>query len=312
VFRDLGRRRRRDTVVDDQRSRRFAGRVAVVSGSSADPSIGRSCAARLGREGASVLINGRDVSTLSSTERALHKEGITVAAVVGSMEDEATPARLIEAAVDRFGRVDHLVNTIGGNRFVGSFDSMDKAGLMDTIALNTWPTLALIQAALAHGLAEEGGSVVNISSGSPRKTTPSMVAYAAAKAALNTLTRTIAADLGPRGVRVNAVSPGLTKTTTTRPMWENDDGKSAGAHIVLGRLTEADDIAADVAFLLSDDARQVTGVVLDVDGGNHLASGGSARPEPGHHLVAQTDDLVADVGGRHAGEMHAQVEGVRP
>ena len=119
---------------------------------------------------------------------------------------------------------------------------------MDTIALNTWPALALIQAALAHGLADGGGSVVNISSGSPRKTTPSMVAYAAAKAALNTLTRTIAADLGPRGVRVNAVSPGLTKTTATKPMWEQDDGRGAGANLILGRLTEADDIAAAAAF----------------------------------------------------------------
>jgi 3-oxoacyl-[acyl-carrier protein] reductase len=102
---------------------------------------------------------------------------------------------------------------------------MDKAGLIDTVALNTWPTLALIQAALAGGLADGGGSVVNISSGSPHKTTSSMVAYAAAKAALNALTRTIAADLGPRGVRVNAVSPGLTKTSGTKAMWENDGGR---------------------------------------------------------------------------------------
>jgi 3-oxoacyl-[acyl-carrier protein] reductase len=253
---------------------RFAGRVAVVTGSSADPSIGRSCAARLGREGASVVINGRDESTLAATERALRAQGIAVAAVSGSMEDEATPPRLIEAAIDRFGRVDHVVNTVGGNRFVGSFESIDRASLMDTVALNTWPALALMQAALAHGLADGGGSVVNISSGSPRKTTPSMLAYAAAKAALNTLTRTIAADVGHRGVRVNAVSPGLTKTTTTKPMWEKDDGNRAGANLILGRLTEADDIAAAVAFLLSDDARQITGVVLDVDGGNHLAGGG--------------------------------------
>jgi NAD(P)-dependent dehydrogenase (short-subunit alcohol dehydrogenase family) len=123
-------------------------------------------------------------------------------------------------------------------------------------------------------LADGGGAVVNISSGSPKKTTPRMVAYAAAKAALNALTRTMAADLAPRGVRVNAVSPGLTMTTATRALWENDDGRAAGANIMLGRLTAADDIAAAVAFLLSDDARQITGIMLDVDGGNHLNSGG--------------------------------------
>jgi 3-oxoacyl-[acyl-carrier protein] reductase len=262
-------------VADEQHGMRFAGRVAVVPGSSANPSIGRSCATRLGLEGASVVINGRDPTTLAATERDLRALGIRVVAVAGSMEDAATPVRLIEAAREHFGRVDHLVNTIGGAHFAGSFEAMDKAGLVDTVALNTWPTLALIQEALSGGLAEGGGSVVNISSGAPRKTTPSMVAYAAAKAALNALTRTIAADLGPRGVRVNAVSPGLTKTSGTKAMWEADEGRDAGTKLVLGRLTEADDIAAAAAFLLSDDARQITGVVLDVDGGNHLAGGWS-------------------------------------
>ena len=262
-------------MTDERNGLRFTGRVAVVPGSSANPSIGRSCAIRLGREGASVVINGRDPSRLAATARDIRARGISVVAVAGSMEDGATPARLVEAAREQFGRIDHLVNTIGGAHFAGSFEAMDKAGLVDTVALNTWPTLALIQEALSGGLAEAGGSVVNISSGAPLKTTPSMVAYAAAKAALNALTRTIAADLGPRGVRVNAVSPGLTKTSGTKAMWEADEGRDAGTKLVLGRLTEADDIAAAAAFLLSDDARQITGVVLDVDGGNHLAGGWS-------------------------------------
>jgi NAD(P)-dependent dehydrogenase (short-subunit alcohol dehydrogenase family) len=261
-------------VAEEQQARRFTGRVAVIPGSSAHPSIGRSCATRLGCEGASVVINGRDPAALATTERELRALGIAVVAVAGSMEDDATPTRLVEAAKEHFGRVDHLVNTIGGAHFAGSFESMDRAGLVDTVAVNTWPTLALIQAALAAGLADGGGSVVNISSGAPHKTTPTMAAYAAAKAALNTLTRTIAADLGPRGVRVNAVSPGLTKTSGTKAMWEDDGGRDAGAKLPLGRLTEADDIAAATAFLLSDDARQITGVLLDVDG-NHLAGGWS-------------------------------------
>jgi 3-oxoacyl-[acyl-carrier protein] reductase len=260
--------------------RRFEGRVAVVTGSSADPSIGRSCAVRLGHEGASVVINGRDAVTLAATERDLRARGIAVVAVAGSMEDDVTATRLVEAAVTEFGGLDHVVNTVGGAQFVGTFESMDRAGLIDTVSLNTWPALALIQAALTRGLAEGGGSVVNISSGAPRKTTPSMAAYAAAKAALNALTRTIAADLGPRGVRVNAVSPGLTKTSFTRQIWEKDGGRDAGSRLILGRMTEADDIAAACAFLLSDDARQITGVVLDVDGGNHLSGGWSPFSPP--------------------------------
>ncbi|HEX7459582.1 MAG TPA: SDR family oxidoreductase, partial [Acidimicrobiales bacterium] len=145
---------------------------------------------------------------------------------------------------------------------------------LETVRINTWPTMALIRAALARGLAERAGSVVTISSGSPRKTTSAMVSYAASKAALNAMTRTIAADLAPKGVRVNAVSPGLVRTTATRAAWEADAGRVAGSALPLGRLTEADDVAGAVAFLLSDDARQITGVNLDVDGGNHLVGGG--------------------------------------
>jgi NAD(P)-dependent dehydrogenase (short-subunit alcohol dehydrogenase family) len=100
-----------------------------------------------------------------------------------------------------------------------------------------------------------------------------MAAYAAAKSALNALTRTLANDLGRRGVRVNAVSPGLTKTHGTKDIWGTDDGRAAGDHLLLGHLTEADDVAAAVAFLLSEEARSITGVLLDVDAGNHVDTG---------------------------------------
>ncbi len=254
--------------------RRFVGKVAIVSGSSSSPSIGRACAIRLAREGASVVINGRRLSQLQTTERDLLDQGYSVAAVPGSLLDETTPLLLVNAAVERFGGVDLVVNTVGGDPADTGIESLSRALLVETLTLNTWPGVALVQEALRRGLADGGGAVVNISSGSPRKTTPSKAAYAAAKAALNTLTRAMAADLGRRGVRVNAVCPGLTRTTATRAVWEEDAGEAAGRRLLLGRLTEADDVAAATAFLLSDDARQITGGLLDVDGGNHLSGGG--------------------------------------
>jgi 3-oxoacyl-[acyl-carrier protein] reductase len=253
---------------------RFAGKVAVVTGSTADPSIGRSCALRLAREGASVAINGRDPSRLSATEAAIRAEGLEVIGVLGSMESEAAAGGLVDRAVAVFGGIDMIVSTLGGAPYALPFDAISETQLAETMKLNTWPALALIRAALHRGLAEGGGSVVTVSSGSPHKTTSTMVAYAASKAALNAMTRTMAADLAPRGVRVNAVSPGLVRTTATRTAWEADDGRAAGAALPIGRLTEADDIAGAVSFLLSDDARQITGITLDVDGGNHLARGG--------------------------------------
>jgi 3-oxoacyl-[acyl-carrier protein] reductase len=257
----------------EEGDRPFSGRVAVVTGSTSDPSIGRSCALRLGRGGASVVINGRDAGRVASTEAAMRAEGLSVRGVVGSMDGEPAVAVLTDQAIDAFGRIDMVVSTVGGAPYPLSFDAISEDQLLETIRLNTWPAIALIRAALARGLADDGGSVVTISSGSPHKTTSAMVSYASAKAALNAMTRTIAADLAPRGIRVNAVSPGLVRTTATRPLWKSDNGVAAGSALPLGRLTEADDVAAAVCFLSSEDARQITGITLDVDGGNHLGRG---------------------------------------
>jgi 3-oxoacyl-[acyl-carrier protein] reductase len=252
-------------------TQRFSGQVAIVTGSTADPSIGRACAYRLAREGASVVVNGRDADRVASTEAALRSEGLAAVGVAGSMDTDAGVALLTERAVDAFGRIDLVVSTLGGAPHPLSFDAISEAQLLETFRLNTWPTVALIRAALERGLAE-GGAVVTISSGSPHKTTSAMVSYASAKAALNAMTRTIASDLAGR-VRVNAVSPGLVRTSATKPIWERDGGAAAGANIPVGRLTEADDVAAAVCFLLSGEARQITGITMDVDGGNHLRSG---------------------------------------
>lgn len=253
--------------------RRFSGRVAIITGSTAEPSIGRSCAFRLAREGASVVINGRNEDRVSSTEAALRSEGFNAVGVTGSMDTESAVAALTDRTVEAFGRIDLIVSTLGGAPYPLSFDAITEAQLVETFRLNTWPAISLIRAGMARGLADGGGSVVTISSGSPHKTTSAMVAYASAKAALNAMTRTIAADLASQGVRVNAVSPGLVRTTATRPIWNSDDGAAAGSALPLGRLTEADDIAAAVCFLLSEDARQITGINLDVDAGNHLGKG---------------------------------------
>jgi NAD(P)-dependent dehydrogenase (short-subunit alcohol dehydrogenase family) len=253
--------------------RRFAGRVAVVTGSTADPSIGRSCALRLAREGASVVVNGRNAERVAATEASMRDQGYPVIGVVGSMDTETAAALLTERAIEAFGRIDLLVSTLGGAPYPLSFEDLSEVQLLETFRLNTWPALALIRAALARGLGERPGAVVTISSGSPHKTTSAMVSYASAKAALNAMTRTIAADLAGRDVRVNAVSPGLVRTTATERLWSADGGRAAGSALPLGRLTEAEDIAAAVCFLLSDDARQITGITLDVDGGNHLSKG---------------------------------------
>jgi 3-oxoacyl-[acyl-carrier protein] reductase len=256
-----------------EQSQRFAGLVAIVTGSTAEPSIGRSCALRLAREGAAVVVNGRNAERVAMTEASMRSQGYSVIGVVGSMDTEDAVDVLTDRAIEAFGRIDLVVSTLGGAPYPRSFEDLSEAQLLETFRLNTWPALALIRSAVARGLGERAGAVVTISSGSPHKTTSAMVSYASAKAALNAMTRTIAADLAGRDVRVNAVSPGLVRTTATERIWSADGGQAAGSALPLGRLTEAEDIAAAVCFLLSDDARQITGITLDVDGGNHLSKG---------------------------------------
>jgi 3-oxoacyl-[acyl-carrier protein] reductase len=262
----------------DSRARgaRFEGQVAVVSGSTADPSIGRSCALLLAREGAAVVVNGRADDAVRATVDAMSRQGLRATGVTGAAEDDGVAARMVEAALDAFGRVDLVVNTVGGARYAGNALDMDRGAYLDTLALNTWPAIAMVQEAMKAGLSDSGrGAVVFISSNTVNMTTPTMAAYKSGKAALNALTTTLARDLGPRGVRVNGVAPGLTMSTSTKRFWEADGGASAGANLVLRRLPTPEDIANVTAFLLSSDAAVVTGATIDADAGTSLIAGWS-------------------------------------
>src|ERR1700744_3834224 len=110
----------------DDAGQRFAGRVAIVPGSTAEPSIGRACALRLAREGASVVVNGRDSARVAATEAAMRAEGLAVVGVTGSADAESTPAMLIDRAIDAFGRIDLVVSTIGGAPYPRSFDTISE------------------------------------------------------------------------------------------------------------------------------------------------------------------------------------------
>ena len=146
-----------------------------------------------------MVINGRDHERVAATEAALQAQGLAVVGVAGSMDTEAAVATLTDRAVNEFGRIDLLVSTLGGAPYPFSFDAITEAQLLETFRLNTWPAVALIRAAVERGLGQDDeGAVVTISSGSPHKTTSAMVSYASSKAALNAMTRTIAADLAGR------------------------------------------------------------------------------------------------------------------
>jgi NAD(P)-dependent dehydrogenase (short-subunit alcohol dehydrogenase family) len=244
---------------------RFEGKVAIVTGSS--KGIGNAVATRLAADGASVVLNGRAVDDLDQATAELSARGACVRSVVADLTDDDAGERLVDAAVESFGRIDLIVSSIGLAPYIGPVAGADRESFARTMVGNTWLCMSLVQAALKAGLGA-GGSIVNISAIGTRKHFAPAAIYSASKAALDGLTESLALELGPLGIRVNAVAPGLTLTPTTQFMLADDEMRARQAAAVpLGRIGQPEDIANAVAFLLSDEASYITGVVLDVDGG---------------------------------------------
>jgi NAD(P)-dependent dehydrogenase (short-subunit alcohol dehydrogenase family) len=252
------------------RGPRFEGKVAVVTGAS--KGIGRAVATQLGREGARVMLNARSADELAETEAELRAEGLDVASVAASLVDEGAPHAIVAAAAERFGPVDHVVNIVGINTWHGPLLGIPERKFARTVVGNSWPTLGLVQAAVEHGM-DRGGSVVAISSIGARQVQPMLGHYSAGKAALEVVVRILARELGPRGIRINGVAPGLVRTEMSRMLWEGDKDEAESTLLPLQRLGVPEDVAGAVTFLLSPESDWITGVTLDVDGGRLLVGG---------------------------------------
>jgi NAD(P)-dependent dehydrogenase (short-subunit alcohol dehydrogenase family) len=247
--------------------RRLAGRAALVTGGSRG--IGRAIAVRLASDGADVAItvhHDPGEATLAAC-RAVGARAVTVAA---DLADPLAPARAVEVAHAAFGRLDILVNNAGGSPAQPFLDV--AASEWDAVfALNTRGPFLAMQAAARVMLGQGGGTVVNVASVAAHGPRPSLAAYAAAKAALLSLTRSAAAALASRGIRVNAVCPGLIETDVWVRFREEPEGRAMFerrlAETVMGRAGTPDEVADAVAYLVSDEARYVTGQGLHVCGG---------------------------------------------
>jgi 3-oxoacyl-[acyl-carrier protein] reductase len=247
---------------------RFAGRVAVVTGASRG--IGLGIARRIVAEGGRVTITARGAEAL---EKAAADLGDDVAlAVAGKADDPAHRDEAMTRTVERFGRVDVLVNNTGINPLAGPVTSADPVAVAKTFAVNVAAAIAWVEQARRAGLGEHpGAAVVNIASVAGLRPAPPIGVYGASKAALIHLTGQLAVELAPR-VRVNAVAPAVVKTAFATMLYEGREEQVAAGY-PLGRLGVPDDVAAAVAFLASDDAAWITGQTLVVDGGLLLAGG---------------------------------------
>lgn len=244
----------------------LAGRHTLVTGASRG--IGRSIAVMFAEQGADVAITARSAEHLSEVADAVRSAGGTCTVIPADVTDPTAAARIVEEALAAMGGIDVLVNNAGGNSFMAPLTTMRYSGWEKTIELNLNSIVRLVQAALPSMVVSGNGSIINVSSVAGALSSPYMSHYGAAKAALISLTRSIAVELAAEGVRVNALVPGWIETDLTE-FARTDDGfeKAFLDRVPMKRWGTPDEIASAALFLASDASSFMTGQSLIIDGG---------------------------------------------
>jgi 3-oxoacyl-[acyl-carrier protein] reductase len=239
------------------------GRIALVTGAS--QGIGRACALELARAGATVALAARNEAKLAAVAEEIEVAGGQAAAFALDVASEESIKAGARAVLEQFGRVEILVNNAGITRD-GLTMMMKRADWDDVLGTNLTGAFLLTQALIRPMLKNRWGRIINISSVVGRTGQAGQVNYAASKAGLIGMTRSLAREVASRGITVNAVAPGYIETPMTAVL----DEKLRAAmleQIPLGRAGTDMEIAQSVAFLASDAAAYITGHVLDVNGG---------------------------------------------
>jgi NAD(P)-dependent dehydrogenase (short-subunit alcohol dehydrogenase family) len=239
--------------------KRFADKVVVVTG--AGHGIGQAVAERFAAEGARVVVNDLSEERARQVVEAM-PEG-TAIAVAADVSSKASVDALFDATIERFGTVDILVNNAGNIHAARHFLEGDEAWWDQMLGVNLKGAFLCSHRAAHVMVRKHSGVIINMSSGGATKAHRGNVAYDASKGGIEAMTRAMALDLAPYGVRVNAIVPGLILTYDLT----EEDAIERGKVVPLGRLGTAEDLAGPTVFLATDDARYITGACLVVDGG---------------------------------------------
>lgn len=244
---------------------KLAGKVAVVSGAS--KGIGAAIAERLAEDGAAVIVNyAASAKQAEAVVAKIKAAGGKAEAVRADLSKPAEAKQLIDQTVAEFGRIDILVNNAGVYEFVALAD-VNEVHFDRIFDLNVKGLLFATKAAV-NAFGDRGGTVINISSMASLSAMPNSSVYSATKAAVDSFTRTLAAELGPKKILVNSVLPGPVETEGAQSLaeWDNFRGQML-PRTPLGRIGEPRDIANVVSFLASDDSGWITGQVIPAAGG---------------------------------------------
>jgi NAD(P)-dependent dehydrogenase (short-subunit alcohol dehydrogenase family) len=248
---------------------RLTDRVAIVTGG--DSGIGRAVALAFAREGAHVAVSYLDEhEDAEETRRLVENAGRGALLLAGDLADEAQCARVVRATLERFGRLDVLVNNAAfQGRQLERFEDLDPARLERTFRTNVLAMFHLVRHALPHLRA--GAAIVNTTSIQAYHPNPQILDYAVTKGAIRTFTQGLARELAGRGIRVNAVAPGPIWTPLIPQSFGEEKTSKHGESAPLERAGQPAEVAPVFVFLASDDASYVSGEIVGVTGGSPLA-----------------------------------------
>lgn len=250
-------------------SGKLRGQVAIITGG--DSGIGRAVAVAFAKEGADVTIAYLyEHEDAAETVRAVEKYGRRCLAIAGDLREQAHNERVVAETVNRFGRLNVLINNIGVQFPQASFEAISPTQLEDTYRTNIFSFFHMTRAALPH--LTPGGRIVNTASITAFEGAPVLIDYSSTKGAIVSFTRSLALNLIERGVRVNAVAPGPVWTPLIVSSYDNDRIEHFGTDTRYRRAAQPFELAPAYVYLASDDSGFVTGQVLHVNGGKYLGN----------------------------------------
>lgn len=245
----------------------FEERAVIVTGSGGG--IGRATALSFASRGALVTAVDND-RTADSVVVEIRRSGGRAHFCLGDVTDESDVRRAVEEAFEQWGRLDVLVNVVGGSRPGKTVVEMERSDWEKTVSFNLTSVFLTSKHAIPHIAATGGGSIVNVASSAAIYGSPANPAYVAAKGGVIALTRAMAIDHAPQGIRVNCVAPGSTRTALTLGNKSRSEIERMARTNLLGRLADPSELAETIAFLASESSSFVTGQTLSVDAGRGL------------------------------------------